>query len=205
MALFWRSVAAVAMSVTAVAGAAPAWAHVTVSADHCWRGGVAIVTFMVPNESETGSPTTGLTVTLPNVTSAHTELMPGWTAHLEHDVAAGAFRSVSWTASPAAGIPADQFALFRIQVNLPDTPTASFPAVQTYADGKVVRWDQPPLADGSEPEHPAPLLTLTDAVADPGQTASASPDGATRWIAAGALVLSGASLAVNLVRRRRSG
>jgi uncharacterized protein YcnI len=188
--------------------AAPsAWAHVTATADHTWRGGVATVTFMVPNESETGSPTTGLTVMLPNVTSAHTELMPGWSVHLDHDIAAGAFHSVTWTAPPAAGIPADQFALFRIQVNLPDTATASFPAIQTYADGKVVRWDQPPQPDGSEPEHPAPLLSLTEVVPDPGHTtALPSTSGATtRWLAGGALALSVASLAVSLVLRRQRG
>ena len=127
--------------VLSVFGAPPAWAHVTVTSDHSWRGGVAIVTFMVPNESETASPTTQLTVALPNVTSAHAEVMPGWTVQLDHDIPAGTFRSETWTAAPGAGIPADQFALFRIQVTLPDTDTASFPATQTYADGKVVRWD----------------------------------------------------------------
>ena len=80
------------------------------------------MTFSVPNESETGSPTTQLTVALPNVTSAHTELMPGWTVALQHDIAAGTFRSVTWTAAANAGIPADQFALFRIEVTLPHNP-----------------------------------------------------------------------------------
>ena len=203
-----RLAAAAAVAVLGMFVAAPsAWAHVTVTADHTWRGGVATVTFMVPNESETGSPTTGLTVMLPNVTSAHTELMPGWTVHLDHDISAGAFHSVTWSAAPAAGIPAAQFALFRVQVYLPDTATASFPAIQTYADGKVVRWDQPPLPDGSEPEHPAPQLTLTEIIPDAGHAtpSSSASGGTTRWLAAGALALSAASLAVSLVRRRRRG
>jgi uncharacterized protein YcnI len=91
--------------------AAPAWAHVTVTADHAWRGQVAMLTCSVPNESETGSATTQLRVTLPSVTSARTEAIPGWTAQLDHDTPAGVFRSVTWTAAPNAGIPADQFAL----------------------------------------------------------------------------------------------
>lgn len=192
--------------VLAVFGAAPAWAHVTVTSDHSWRGGVAIVTFMVPNESETASPTTQLTVALPNVTSAHTEVMPGWTVQLDHDIPAGTFRSATWTAAPGAGIPADQFALFRIQVTLPDTDTASFPATQTYADGKVVRWDQPPLPDGSEPEHPAPNLTLTKATpgADQPAAPSAATDSTGRWLAGTALAVSAASLALTVARRRRS-
>ncbi len=116
---------AAALAALAVIVAAPAGAHVTVTADHTWRAGVALVTFMVPNESETGSPTTQLRVVLPNVTSAHTEVMPGWTAQLDHDIPSGTFRSVTWTAAPRAGIPADEFALFRIQVNLPDSDTAA--------------------------------------------------------------------------------
>ena len=169
---------AAALSLAALVAAAPAWAHVRVTADRTFRGGVAILTFEVPNESETGAATTQLSVALPNVTSAHTEVMPGWTAQLDHDIAAGIFRSVTWTAAPNAGIPADQFALFRIEVTLPDSDTASFPATQTYADGKVVRWDQqPPLPGGAEPEHPAPMLTLTQATADAAGRTSA-PAGA---------------------------
>ena len=142
------------------AGTALAWAHVHASSDNAVRGGAAIVTFQVPNESSTGAATTALTVTLPNVASAHAEAMPGWTAKLDRDAAAGTVRSVTWTAAPGGGIPADQFALFRISVKLPDADTVSFPATQTYSDGSVVKWDQPPQPGGGEPEYPAPTLTL---------------------------------------------
>ena len=165
------------------------------------------MTFSVPNESETGSPTTQLTVALPNVTSAHTELMPGWTVALQHDIAAGTFRSVTWTAAANAGIPADQFALFRIEVTLPNTDTASFPATQTYSDGKAVHWDQPPLPDGSEPEHPAPMLTLTAPTAEPrqgeGRHGSANA-GVAVWLAGAALAVSLVSIGLTLTRRSRS-
>jgi uncharacterized protein YcnI len=198
--------------------AAPARAHVKVTADHTWRGGVAIITFEVPNESETGSPTTALSVTLPNVTSAHTEVMPGWTAQLDHDIAAGVFRSVTWTATaPNAGIPADQFALFRVEVTLPDSDTASFPTTQIYADGKVVHWDQPTLPGGGEPEHPAPMLTLTQATPEtgghtPAPTASptapvrAAPaaDNTARWLAGTALVAGVLGVVLAVVMRRRT-
>ena len=143
-----------------VAAAAPAWAHVHASSDNAVRGATAIVTFQVPNESDTGAATTALTVALPNVASARTEAMPGWTAKLDRDAASGTVRSVTWTAAPNGGIPVDQFALFRISVQLPDTDTVSFPATQTYSDGSIVKWDQPPLPGGGEPEHPAPMLTL---------------------------------------------
>lgn len=193
---------AASLALTALLTAAPAWAHVTVTADHTWRGGVAVVTFMVPNESETASPTTQLRVELPNVTSAHTEVMPGWTAQLDHDIPSGTFRSVTWTATPHSGIPADEFALFRIQVNLPDSDIASFPATQIYADGKAVHWDQQQLPDGSEPEHPAPMLTLTAVTAEPFSPASAS-DPVTRWLAGAALAIAVGTAGLTMARRRR--
>jgi uncharacterized protein YcnI len=80
---------AASLTVAALCTTASAWAHVKVNADHTWRGGVAILTFEAPNESETGSPTTQLSVALPSVTSAHTEAMPGWTAELDHDIPKG--------------------------------------------------------------------------------------------------------------------
>ena len=149
------------------AGTALAWAHVHASSDDAVRGGAAIVTFEVPNESSTGAATTALTVTLPNVASAHPEAMPGWTVKLDRDAAAGTVRSVTWTAAPNGGIPADQFALFRISVQLPDADTVSFPATQTYSDGSIVKWDQPPQPGGGEPEYPAPMLTLAAGPAVP--------------------------------------
>jgi uncharacterized protein YcnI len=143
-----------AMSIGLVAGAAPAWAHVGVNADNPTPGSYSALTFNVPNESEKGALTTQLSVALPNVTSASADAMPGWTARLDRDAAAGIVRSVTWTAAPGTGIAADQFALFRISVKLPDTQAVSFPATQTYSDGTVVKWDQPTPPGGAEPEYP---------------------------------------------------
>src|SRR4029077_16974880 len=56
-------------------GAALAWAHVEVEANSTARGGEAILTFQVPNESDTGALATQFSVALPNVTSAAAELM----------------------------------------------------------------------------------------------------------------------------------
>lgn len=197
----------------ATAGIAPAWAHVTASSENAVRGGYATVTFAVPNESETNAATTGLTITLPDVASARAEAVPGWTATLDRDVAAGTVSAVTWTAAPQGGIPADQFGLFRISVALPDTDTVSFPVVQTYADGTRVAWDQAALPDGSEPEHPAPVLTLAAGPpAHPGHHAvevnpSAPPeprsaDNVARMLGGTALLLSAVAAGVALARRR---
>ena len=175
------------------------------------RGGTAIVTFEVPNESGTGAATTALTVTLPNVASAHAETMPGWTAKLDRDAASGTVRSVTWTAAPGGGIPADQFALFRISVQLPDADTVSFPATQTYSDGSIVKWDQPPQPGGGEPEHPAPMLTLAAGPAVPHDHRRAPPrasrasnpaDNTARVLGGLALVVGALGLCLALVRRR---
>ena len=142
--------------------------------------------------------------------SARTEVMPGWTARLDRDAAAGTVHSVTWTAAPGTGISSDQFALFRISVKLPDTETVSFPATQTYSDGTVVRWDQASQPGGGEPEYPAPELTLTgtDAVAVDDHpapaVASATADNSARWLAGGALAVAAVAVAAAVLARRRS-
>jgi uncharacterized protein YcnI len=189
------------------AGTALASAHVHAHSDNAVRGGTAIVTFEVPNESSTGAATIALTVTLPNVASAHTEAMPGWTAKLDRDAASGTVRSATWTATPNGGIPADQFALFRISVQLPDADTVSFPATQTYSDGSVVKWDQPPQPGGREPERPAPMLSLAvsktpELHGAPPQQPKAPADDTARVLGGVALVVGALGLSFALVRRR---
>ncbi len=198
--------AAVALYLASAAGTPAAWAHVHAGSDNPVRGAMAIVTFQVPNESNTGASTTALTVALPNVASASVESMPGWTARLDRDAASGTARSVTWTAAPNGGIAVDQFALFRISVQLPDTETVSFPATQTYSDGSVVKWDQPPLPGGGEPEHPAPMLTLAAGPAAPHEhhptSATESPDDTARVLGGAALVVAALGVGLVLIRRK---
>nr|WP_234812256.1 YcnI family protein [Mycolicibacter longobardus] len=207
-----------------LAGAAPAWAHVHASSPGAVRGGIAMVTFEVPNESPTGSATTELTVTLPDVASARTETTPGWTARLDRDAKTGTVRSVTWTAT-AGGIGADQFGLFRIAMKLPDTDTVNFPSAQRYADGTVIRWDQEPPPGGGEAEHPVPTLELaTGPVSrtehhaqhpEPAVSAGPDPDGGTgpsgphyadnpaRLIGGAALLFAALAATITFGRRRR--
>jgi len=211
--LITAAAAVVAPYLGSLAGAPAAWAHVHASADTAVRGEMALVTFQVPNESSTGAATTALTITLPDVGSARTDAMPGWAVKLDRDAASGTVHAVTWTAAPNGGIGVDQFALFRISVQLPDTETVSFPATQTYADGAVVKWDQPPLPGGGEPEHPAPMLTLAAGPRAPHQHHPASgmpadqpaaPRSADTWARVlGGSALGVAVLAVGLVLVRR--
>jgi uncharacterized protein YcnI len=210
-ALITVAAAGAAMSIGLLAGAAPAWAHVHVDADNPAPGSYSVLTFNVPNESEKSALTTQLSVALPNVASASTESMPGWTARLDRDTAAGTTSSVTWTAAPGTGIGADQFALFRISVKLPDSAkTISFPATQTYSDGTVVKWDQPTPRGGAEPEYPAPELALTGGKADAADdhpmpvAQTSAPDNSVRWLAGGALAVSAVAVATALLVRRRA-
>ena len=223
-----RALATAAVTTTLTLGsliaAASAGAHVHVDADPPVGGqDDALVTFQVPNESEKGSPTTQIAITLPNVASASTDVLPGWTAKLDRDPN-GAYRSVTYTATPNAGIPPGQFELFPISIQLPDADSVTFPVVQTYADGTVVHWDQPPLPNGDEPEFPAPALALAagspqsdehnaaPASAAPSVSAvpaaqaqpaaPAPPDNTARALAGGALLVGAIGVGVALARRR---
>ena len=139
--------------------AATASAHVEASSSDAVRGGVALVSFQVPNESTTGAATTALAVDLTGVSAVRTEAKAGWSAKLDRD-SSGAVRSVTWTAAPNGGIAVDQFGVFRISAKLPDADTVSFPATQTYGDGVVVKWEQSSAPGEAEPEHPAPTLVV---------------------------------------------
>ncbi|GAA4804761.1 YcnI family protein [Tomitella cavernea] len=203
----------------ALAGSGLAAAHVTVSAPGATQGGYEVLTFRVPTESDTAG-TTGLTVTLPGLRSARTEPMPGWHSAVTKDPESALATSVTWTADPGVEVGPGQFGEFRVSAGpLPDSATVVFPAVQTYSDGSVVEWDQQRAADGTEPEHPAPSLTLEPASAESshahgGQSATADTeaddagpgdDSVARWLGGAGLVLGALALALalgNIVRRR---
>ena len=208
-----------AAAILCLGPAAAASAHIQASSDDASRGGYATVSFQVPNESTTGAATTTLTIELPNVTAVRTEAQPGWTAKIDRD--GDKARSVTWTAAPDGGIPADQFEVFRITAKLPDADSVSFPATQTYADGAVVKWDQAAMPGGAEPEHPAPTLTLavgsTPKAAHHGVPASTAPtatatpaepqsrkvvDNTSRILAGAALLVGALGVGLALIVRR---
>jgi uncharacterized protein YcnI len=209
-ALITAAITGATMSIGLLTGIASASAHVRAESENASPGQTAVVTFRVPGESENGALTTQLRIALPDVPSARTEVMPGWTARLDRDAAAGTVSAVTWTASPGTGISSDQFALFRVSVKMPEGETVSFPATQTYSDGTVVRWDQPPLPDGGEPEYPAPAVTMGEAKTAPADdhpaavALSSTSDNSARWLAGGALTVAAIAIAGTLLARRRS-
>ncbi|MFD4438125.1 DUF1775 domain-containing protein, partial [Bacillus safensis] len=110
-------------------GSGVASAHVSVAAPGATQGGYTVLTFKVPTESETAG-TTALTVTLPNLKSARTQPMPGWTARVTKDPASGAATAVTWTADPGVSVGPGQFQQFLLSAGpLPQLDTVTFPAV----------------------------------------------------------------------------
>lgn len=223
--IIWRTLVGTVAATLLYLGAAvtitTASAHVQATSADAARSAFATISFQVPNESTTNSATTAVTVDLTNVSAVQTEGKPGWAAKVDRDAATNAVRSVTWTAAPDAGIPVDQFGVFRISAKLPDADTVSFPTTQTYADGAVVKWDQAPAPGGAEPEHPAPMLTLAGGSTPPAHqqtpsksaapTATAAPpapqsravvDNTARILAGAALIVGALGVGLALIVRR---
>ncbi|MFG1842159.1 YcnI family protein [Micromonospora sp. NPDC049175] len=181
---------------TAVLGfAGPASAHVTVNPKEAAQGGYARVAFRVPNESDTAS-TNKIEVTLPEnapVGSVSTMPVPGWTVATEKrkvdppievhgSQLTEAISKITWTATGDAAVKPGQFQEFPVSMGpLPKVDSMVFKVLQTYSDGEISRWIDPPTPGAEEPEHPAPVLTLAAAAAPAGSApasaaAVSSPD-----------------------------
>lgn len=213
------SIVAGATSVALVVGAGAASAHVSVVAPGAEQGGYTVLTFRVPTESDTAA-TTSVRVELPDLNSARTQPIPGWTATVDKN-GEGLATAVTWTAQPGSGVGPGQFQQFLLSAGpLPEEDTVSFPAVQTYDDGQVVEWTEE-TTGSEEPEHPAPMLSLAAAsgsehgghgAATTSETSTeasstSSSDNTARWIAGVALVLGALGAALGLgaaIRGRRS-
>ncbi len=164
--------------------ASPAWAHVTLSPVSADKGASDTeIAFRVPNEEST--PTTKVQIVIPvdhPLLGVLAQPVPGWTAkvtsvhlakpiHTDDGDVSDAVSEVDWTAnSNADGIAVGDYQRFQIIVGvLPsDTDSVTFKALQTYANGDVVRWIQTQTPGGPAPDKPAPILTLTK----PGATAT---------------------------------
>jgi uncharacterized protein YcnI len=172
---------ALAVTLTAcgavVLAALPASAHVHADPSSTAAGGYSVVTFRVPNESDS-SATTSVRVSLPTdhpLTYVATKPVPGWVATvtkgaLPKPVQADGVTvtqaplSITWTAEPGAGgIGVGQFEEFEVNLGpLPDAGTrVLLPTVQTYADGEVANWTDVAAPGAAEPEDPAPEFTTT--------------------------------------------
>jgi uncharacterized protein YcnI len=168
----------------AVPGSAAA--HVAVQPSNAPAGQFVRLDVRVPNELDNAS-TTKVDVQLPSgFIFASYEAEPGWKVTVkrrkldtpvtaEGETFTEEVSQITWTGSGTEGkIGPGQFKDFGLSVQIPDKAGTKlkFPAIQTYSNGKVVRWI------GSESsEEPAPLVEVTAASGEkPASTTSSSTD-----------------------------
>jgi periplasmic copper chaperone A len=181
-------VAAMAFGLVA-AGGGIASAHVSVSSSDAAPGGFGKMTFRVPNESDTAS-TVSLRIQIPEeaaMASLRVQPVPGWTtttlttATTEEPLQAHGeeitsyISLVEFRAVDGGGIAPGEFQEFALSGGpFPEADSLAFPAVQGYSDGSETAWIEPTVEGQEEPEHPAPVLTLTAATAAPTTAAEAT-------------------------------
>jgi uncharacterized protein YcnI len=177
-----KKVAALALVLVVVfLGATPARAHVTVSPSEVAEGEFTVLTFQVPNESDTAS-TVAIEVVFPEAAPfrfVSVKPVPGWV----HSIVANGdtVTGITWEGSEIAP---GEFQQFEVSIGpIPDVDVLEFKAVQTYDDGEVVRWIDPTVEGEDEPEHPAPRASVLPAGGEGdahgnggGGTAAADPD-----------------------------
>lgn len=208
----WRLPVVVSMAAIAVLfTAGTADAHVTVHPETAAAGSSdGVLTFRVPDEDDTAA-TTKVEVLFPTghpIASVLVAPEPGWTAkvtttrlatpiHTDDGDVSQVVSQVTWTGGRIAPGRYQDFDIAYGQ--LPDGPgPLVFKALQTYSNGKVVRWIDSSRPGAAEPAHPAPVLRLTSGsdnsvAVNTRQPGSAAPrshsDSTARYLAGAALVL----------------
>lgn len=183
-----RPLAAVAAA--SLAGAllwAPAaGAHVTPQDPEAPSGGYFTTAFKVGHGCE-GSPTTKVEIKMAEgVTSVKPQPVAGWNLSttmrtLDPPVdnhgtpITETVDTVVWEGGP---LPDSELQMFWVSMKLPEGEagsTLAFPVVQTCETGQT-DWIEPVVEGQAEPEHPAPVITLT-AAGDDGHGDDAADDG----------------------------
>ncbi len=186
-----RRVAVVGALATAgvLASAGAAFAHVTVHPDSYPKGASdGTLTFRVPNEEDNAN-TTKVDITFPAdhpIPSVLVTPVAGWTAQVktvqlktpiktDDGNITNAVSEVIWTGGK---IDPGNYQDFTVAFGqLPsDASQLVFKALQTYSDGKIVRWIEEQQPGQPEPDNPAPTLKLTAAASD---TSNAAPAAST--------------------------
>jgi uncharacterized protein YcnI len=207
------AIAIAAGTLLALAPAAAASAHVGLLENTAEAGSRALLTFSVPNESDTLS-TTALTIQLPTdtpFTSVRPVTLAGWEVEVVHEtlpepVEVGdttiteAATSIVWTATDG-GFGGEQMGLFSVRLgDIPDVDSVELPAYQGYSDGSTVPWegdDAPVLFVNAGPvdDHAAEGERPADA------PASADVDVLARMFGIGGLVVGAVGVVIAVLGR----
>lgn len=173
-------------AVTTLITALPAFAHVTVDPASAPKGGEITLGFRVPNE-ESNAAVNKIQIYFPTdhpILGVDPETAPGWhdtisTAHLTKAIQTDDgpiteyVNEVTWS---GGSIPVRHFQEFYVLAqDLPtDTDQLVFKALQTYADGNIVRWIDPVTAGHPDPDHPTPILKLSNPTNSSGTSTAAA-------------------------------
>jgi periplasmic copper chaperone A len=168
-----------------IALAGPAAAHVTITPTGGTAAGSYTVLTAAFGHGCEGSPTTGITISVPEQVNAITPTrVAGWEAEkvmetLDEPITDSHGNEVTervaqvvYTADEPL---ADGYrAAFDLSLQLPDAPgeTLAFPTIQTCEQGETA-WTEIAAEGAEEPEHPAPAVTITEAVEGDGHGAAA--------------------------------
>lgn len=176
-----------AAALAALALPAAASAHVTVHPNNVPAGAFAVLNVQVPNEMDNAN-TTKVQLQLPDgFADASWQAVPGWTVTVKHQQLSKPIQTddgpvsqevkeITWQSKK--GIPPGAFQSFPLSVAMPDKAgtALTFKALQTYSNGKVVRWIGAPGSDT-----PAPTVQVTaaggliqDSTGEGGKTAAPS-------------------------------
>jgi periplasmic copper chaperone A len=212
-----------AAGVTALAltVAGPASAHVTVQPATAPAKGFVVEEVRVPNEEQSANTTKVSVQFPPGFAEVSYQAVPGWKTTVkktklatpiktdEGDTLTEQVSEMTWSGGK---LPPGQFIDFPVSVAMPDKAgsTLTFKAIQTYDNGKVVRWIGPPSA-----QEPAPQVKLTAAESENASTtptastssSNDSSDDDSKTLSIIALIVGGLGLvagAVALLSRRRA-
>jgi uncharacterized protein YcnI len=190
-----------ALAACALVLAPVATAHVEISPEKVQADSFARLSIRVPTERNV--PTVKLEVKLPpGLDEVSVQTKPGWKSSNNGGL-------VTWSGGK---IGPGEFDEFGLSVHVPNTPGKEllFPALQTYADGKVVHWIGP-----EDAEEPAPRVTLEAASGNATTTTSTAAtsskddeedghDGLALGFGIAGLAAGLLALGATLMRRRRA-
>jgi uncharacterized protein YcnI len=168
-----------------LAAPAAAGAHVTLNPSTVPAKGFAELLVRVPNETD-NTNTTKLDIKFPHgFVQVSYEPRPGWTFNVQKTKLAKPVQTddgpvteevsrltITGTGKGEGAIAPGQFVDFPLSVQVPDQAGKKllFPTLQTYSDGKVVRW----IAPDESADTPAPHLDVTAASDSAAPTAPAA-------------------------------
>ena len=196
-------------------------AHVTLQPNEAEAKAFVVEDVRVPNEEQSANTTKVVVQLPPGFAEVSFQPVPGWSVKVkktklaqpiktdEGDTLTEQVSEMTWSGGK---LPPGQFIDFPVSVAMPDKAgsTLTFKAIQTYDNGKVVRWIGPPSA-----QEPAPQVKLTAAESENASTtptastssSNDSSDDDSKTLSIIALIVGGLGLvagAVALLSRRRA-